>query len=113
MNKQDVTAQEGIDSKLVLLEKPQLIWSVYLIRTASNTLYCGVTTDVQRRYAEHQGGKKGAKYLKGKGPLTLAWHEEVGDKRFAMQIEYRIKKLSKIKKEALIAQQLNLEILVL
>ncbi|MGF1875521.1 GIY-YIG nuclease family protein [Photobacterium frigidiphilum] len=103
---------DSIDSKLAPLETQQPIWSVYLIRTVSNTLYCGVTTDVQRRYSEHQSGKKGAKYLKGKGPLTLAWHEEVGDKRLAMQIEYRIKQLPKIKKEAIITQYLNVKMLI-
>ncbi len=112
MKNQDVMLTEGVDSKLASLENQQPTWSVYLIRTVSNTLYCGVTTDVQRRYSEHQSGKKGAKYLKGKGPLTLAWHEEVGDKRLAMQIEYRIKQLPKIKKEAIITQYLNVKMLI-
>lgn len=90
--------------------KPQpVLWSVYLIRTASSSLYCGVTTDVQRRFTEHQSSKKGAKYLKGKGPLTLVWSEAVGDKRKAMQLEYRIKRLSKARKEAIVANDLSLE----
>lgn len=113
MKNQDVMPPAGVDSRPDSLEKQQPLWSVYLIRTASNTLYCGVTTDVQRRYGEHQSGKKGAKYLKGKGPLTLAWHEYVGDKRLAMQIEYRIKQLPKIKKEAIITQHLNVKMLFL
>ncbi|PSW05484.1 GIY-YIG nuclease family protein [Photobacterium lipolyticum] len=90
-------------------ESQPVLWSVYLIRTASNSLYCGVTTDVQRRFTEHQGSKKGAKYLKGKGPLTLVWFEAVGDKRKAMQLEYRIKRLSKARKEAIVANDLLLE----
>jgi putative endonuclease len=113
MKNQDVMPPAGVDSRPDYLEKQQPLWSVYLIRTAYNTLYCGVTTDVQRRYGEHQSGKKGAKYLKGKGPLTLAWHEYVGDKRLAMQIEYRIKQLPKIKKEAIITQHLNVKMLFL
>ncbi|MGF1715455.1 GIY-YIG nuclease family protein [Photobacterium chitinilyticum] len=87
-------------------------WSVYLIRTASNHLYCGVTTDVGRRLNEHSGSKKGAKYLKGKGPLVLAWTAQVGDKRKAMQLEYRIKKLSKAKKESIVNQTLDLDSLL-
>ncbi|OAN11641.1 hypothetical protein A3K86_22255 [Photobacterium jeanii] len=78
------------------------LWYVYLIRTRSNSLYCGVTVDVERRFKQHQTGKQGAKSLKGKGPLTLAWSECIGNKRQAMQIEYRIKRLVKAKKEALI-----------
>ncbi|MGP6213224.1 DNA damage response exodeoxyribonuclease YhbQ, partial [Escherichia coli] len=45
-------------------------WYLYLIRTADNKLYTGITTDVERRYQQHQSGK-GAKALRGKGELTL------------------------------------------
>ena len=80
-------------------------WSVYLIRMRNNSLYCGVTIDVSRRFKQHQTGNQGAKALKGKGPLLLVWSQEVGDKRLAMQLEYRIKRLTKAKKEALIQGQ--------
>ncbi|MGF1692420.1 GIY-YIG nuclease family protein [Photobacterium kagoshimensis] len=78
----------------------------------NNSLYCGVTVDVSRRFAQHQTGKQGAKALKGKGPLLLAWSQEVGDKRLAMQLEYRIKRLTKAKKEALIQGQWDVLTLV-
>ena len=87
-------------------------WSVYLIRTAADHLYCGVTTDVERRFREHQSGRNGAKYLKGKGPLVLAWSEVVGDKRKAMRLEYRIKRLPKARKEAIISRNLHLDALL-
>lgn len=84
-------------------------WFVYFVRTNKGALYCGVTTDVARRFHEHQTCKKGAKYLKGKGPLTLAWSQQVLSKRDAMQFEYRIKKrLSKQQKEQLIQENLCL-----
>lgn len=87
-------------------------WFVYLIRTRQGTLYCGVTTDVDRRFEEHQHSKKGAKYLKGKGPLTLMWSQQVKSKRDAMQFEYRIKKrLTKAQKEDLIQQNTSLYML--
>ncbi|KJG17800.1 GIY-YIG nuclease family protein [Photobacterium angustum] len=87
-------------------------WYVYLIRTSSNTLYCGVTTDIERRFAEHQYSKKGAKYLKGKGPLTLAWSQKVVNKRDAMVFEYKIKKtLTKARKERLIKMNTDLYLL--
>lgn len=75
-------------------------WQVYLIRTRSNHLYCGITNDIKRRFSMHQEGK-GAKYLRGKGPLTLVWSYSVEDKSTALKLEYRIKQLSKHKKEAL------------
>lgn len=84
-------------------------WFVYFIRTRTGTLYCGVTIDVCRRFEEHQHSKKGAKYLKGKGPLTLVWSQQVESKRDAMQFEYRLKKrLTKVQKENLIQQDTSL-----
>ena len=77
-------------------------WSVYLIRTADNSLYCGVTTDVARRFNEHTSTSRGAKFLKGKGPLQLVWSECVGDKRLAMRLEYKIKRLPKRTKEQIV-----------
>ncbi len=77
-------------------------WSVYIIQTRLNTLYTGVTTDVDRRFKEHQETKKGAKYLKGKGPLILMWHERVGSKSDALKIEHYIKQLKRKDKSALI-----------
>ena len=83
-------------------------WYVYLIRTRLNTLYCGITVDVKRRYTQHQQGV-GAKALKGKGPLTLEWSAKVGQSRSdASKIEYRIKKLTKPQKEQLISGRFNL-----
>lgn len=77
-------------------------WYVYLIRTRDNALYCGVTTDVARRFSEHQdNGTKTAKYLRGKQPLTLAWTYQAASKREAMSLEWKIKRLTKRDKEHL------------
>ena len=78
------------------------IWHVYLIRCADGSLYTGITTDVERRLAEHRAGK-GAKYLRGRGPLELAYSRPIGDRAAASREEARIKRLSKAAKEALIA----------
>lgn len=75
-------------------------WSVYLIRTQVGHLYCGATNDLMRRFKQHQGGV-GAKYLRGKGPLTLVWHLDGLEKSKALKLEYRIKRLSKPHKEHL------------
>ena len=78
-------------------------WFLYLIRTADNKLYTGITTDVERRYQQHQSGK-GAKALRGKGELTLAFSAPVGDRSLALRAEYRVKQLTKRQKERLVAE---------
>ncbi|TDO98690.1 GIY-YIG nuclease family protein [Marinomonas balearica] len=84
-------------------------WSLYLVRTRLNTLYTGITTDVERRFGEHcSGGPKSARYLRGKGPLILVWHENVGSKSDASKLEYRLKKCSKSEKEKLATGQVSL-----
>lgn len=77
-------------------------WFLYLIRTADNRLYTGITTDVPRRFRQHQTGK-GAKALRGKGDLLLAFSHEVGEHSLALQLEYRVKQLTKREKERLVA----------
>ncbi|MBJ7555662.1 GIY-YIG nuclease family protein [Marinomonas spartinae] len=84
-------------------------WYIYIIRTRLNTLYTGITTDVERRFHEHsKQGTTGAKYLKGKGPLELVWHQLVDSKRDAARLEYRVKKLKKYQKLQLISGQIDL-----
>jgi len=81
--------------------KPEVTWFLYLIRCKDGALYTGITTDVDRRFAEHQSGK-GAKYLRGKAPLTLAFQQKIGSHSAALKAEASIKKLSKAEKEAII-----------
>ncbi|TBL74306.1 GIY-YIG nuclease family protein [Obesumbacterium proteus] len=78
-------------------------WYLYLIRTASGALYTGITTDVERRYQQHQNGT-GAKALRGKGPLQLAFSCFVGERGQALRFEYRIKQLNKAQKEKLVSE---------
>ncbi|MBB6056657.1 GIY-YIG nuclease family protein [Tolumonas osonensis] len=75
-------------------------WSLYLIRDKDNRLYTGITTDVSRRFAQHQAGK-GARNLRGRAPLTLHWHTEIGDHSQALKAEYRLKQWPKSRKERL------------
>lgn len=85
-------------------------WYIYLIRTRSDALYCGITVDVDRRFKQHQMGK-GAKFLRGKGPLELVWSHSVETKSLALKYEIKLKKLPKIKKEQLIQKLWDLETL--
>ena len=77
-------------------------WSVYLVRCGDDSLYAGVALDVERRLDEHREGKRGAKYLRGRGPLELVMSREVGDKGLALKVELRIKKLSRKTKDRLV-----------
>lgn len=79
------------------------VWFVYLVRTAGGALYTGITTDVARRLAEHQAGApKGARSLRGKGPLTLEFRAPAENRAMASRLEWAIKQWPRDQKEALI-----------
>ena len=74
-----------------------------MIRCGQGTLYTGITTDVARRFAEHQSsGPRAARYLKGRGPLRTVFSVDVVDRAAAQRLEGRIKGLTKAKKELLV-----------
>lgn len=73
-------------------------YSVYLVRCRDGSLYTGIAIDVSRRLAEHEDSRRGAKFLRGKGPLTLVFQREIGDRSLASKIESRIKRLPKAEK---------------
>jgi putative endonuclease len=80
-------------------------YSIYIIRCADDSLYTGIATDVERRFEEHERSEgKGAKYLRGRGPLRLVLEHEVGDRGDALRLEARIKRLSRARKEDLVRQ---------
>ena len=79
-----------------------MAWTVYILRCGDNTLYTGITNDLPRRLAAHRSGK-GAKYTRGRGPLTLLYTEEQPDRSAASRREAAIKTLSRTEKEALAA----------
>jgi putative endonuclease len=75
-------------------------WFVYVLRCGDGSLYTGITTDVARRLAEHaSGGPKAAKYLRGRGPLSLAFSVLVDGKSAALAMERWVKGLPKPRKE--------------
>lgn len=77
-------------------------WFVYLIRCNNDTLYTGITTNVTRRFKEHNAqGKRTAKFLRGKTPITLVGYFKTVSRSNAQKMECKIKKLSKQEKEAL------------
>jgi len=78
-------------------------WFVYILQTAAGLYYTGITTDPERRLAEHGGDRKGAKSLRGKGPLTLVYTRPARDRSEASILEARIKKCSRADKARLVA----------
>ncbi|MEL4390429.1 GIY-YIG nuclease family protein [Shewanella xiamenensis] len=100
VTEQAVTSEQGAPSEIEQVST----WYLYLIRCANGHLYTGITTDVARRFNEHQSSSpKAAKYLRGKGPLTLMYQETVGSRGDALRREIAVKKLSRSQKLALIA----------
>lgn len=81
-------------------------WVVYLVRCADDSLYCGITNDLPARLAAHDAGK-GAKYTRGRGPLTLVATQRCRDKRVALRIEHAVKQLRRPEKLALDAGKLR------
>jgi putative endonuclease len=77
-------------------------WAVYLARCQDGSLYTGVTTDPQRRLAEHNAGR-GAAYTRSRLPITLIYCEPVDDRSCALRREHAIRQLSRSEKERLAA----------
>ncbi len=76
-------------------------WQLYIIRCSDGSLYTGITTDVERRFAEHCSGK-GAKYFNGRRPVEVVYQESCTDRAQASRREAAIKALSRSAKLALI-----------
>lgn len=70
------------------------MYYVYILKCCDETLYCGYTNDVKKRFETHQSGK-GAKYTRGRLPLELVYSEEFETKSAAMKRECEIKKMSR------------------
>lgn len=77
-------------------------WYVYILECNDGSLYTGVTTDRVRRLNEHNKSKKGAKYTKTRRPVRMVWSKKMPDRSSALKEEYRIKRLSRKNKLALI-----------
>jgi len=83
---------------------PSSRWSLYMVRTASGALYTGISNDVERRIEQHEHGR-GAKALRGRGPLELVYRVAIGDRAAAQRVEHALKQLSKTEKEAVVVAQ--------
>ncbi len=74
---------------------------MYLLRCADGSLYCGWTTDPERRERQHQAGTA-SRYTSRRLPVELVWSKPCADRSHALREEYRIKRLTRAEKWALV-----------
>jgi putative endonuclease len=75
-------------------------WWVYFLRCADDTLYCGVTNDLERRLERHGRGE--VKYTRGRLPVRMVWSEAAQDRSCAQRREAELKRLTRARKLRLI-----------
>ena len=81
-------------------------WYLYILECADNTLYTGITLDPERRLTEHNNGT-GAKYTRARLPAAMVYCIPAGNRSEASRMEYRTKRLTRIKKRQLIETWVN------
>jgi putative endonuclease len=75
---------------------------VYLLRCRDGSLYCGWTTDLERRLSQHQRGVA-SRYTRTRRPVAVVWSKEVASRSEALREEARIKALPRSAKLRLVA----------
>ncbi len=83
-------------------------WSVYIIESDDHSYYTGITTDVARRFEEHNDGPLGAKFFNGRTPVKVVYREDGHTRSSASKREAEIKKLTRLQKQAFIAGRIDL-----
>ena len=81
-------------------------WQVYMVLCVDDSLYTGITTNVDRRFAQHVAGT-GAKYFRGHTPLRLVYLEAGHDRSSASKREAEIKKMRSVDKRGLLLMPVN------
>ena len=81
---------------------PQDRWFVYILRCGDGSFYAGIAKDVALRVAAHEAGR-GARYTRGRGPLTVVAVQLCLSKGRALRLEYAVKQLTKAQKTSLLA----------
>ncbi|CAA6826562.1 MAG: COG2827: putative endonuclease containing a URI domain [uncultured Sulfurovum sp.] len=79
------------------------MYQLYILKCSDDTLYTGITTNLERRVEEHNNSVKGAKYTRVRRPVALVYSETHADRSSASKREYEIKKMSREKKLQLIS----------
>ena len=91
------------------LEKiaPEKLWLVYIILASDDSLYTGITTDIKRRWRQHNGAAGGARFFRGRKPVRLVYLESGHDRSSASKREASIKKLQRRQKDTLLTSASN------
>jgi putative endonuclease len=76
-------------------------WTVYLVKCSDESLYTGISNDVEKRVKAHNLGK-GARYTRGRAPVKIVFSEECEDKSKALIREAEIKKMNRKQKLSLV-----------
>ena len=77
-------------------------WFVYMLRCADNSLYTGITTDIERRLMEHNAEKSVTRYTRARQPVELVYQEILESRAEACKREAQLKKNTKALKEKLV-----------
>ena len=83
-------------------EKKDKDWLVYILECSDNTLYTGITNDLEKRLEQHNHGKDGAKYTRVRRPVKCVYTETQENRSEATKREFAIKKISRVEKLKLI-----------
>lgn len=78
------------------------VWSLYVLECSDGSFYTGVTTDIDRRFREHQEGKA-SRYTRTRRPVVLVYREACGTRSQSLARECAVKSLSRERKEELVA----------
>lgn len=87
-----------------------IMWEVYILKCADETLYAGITTDLERRVGQHNGSRLGAKYTAGRRPVELVYSKKFKNRSLASKEENRIKSLTRDEKLSLVQTLTSIEI---
>jgi putative endonuclease len=74
-----------------------------MVRCNDNSLYTGITTNIEKRLRQHNDGPKGARYTRSRRPVTMVYCEQVVSRSAALSREYQIKNITTCRKQQLIA----------
>jgi putative endonuclease len=86
------------------------MYYLYILKCKDETLYTGITVDLERRAKEHNFSKLGSKYTAVRRPVKLVYAKKFRNRSVASKEEYRIKQLSKKEKLKLILCQPSLAV---
>ncbi len=79
-------------------------WIIYILRCSDNSLYTGITKNIDKRLHEHNtDGKSAAKYTRARRPVTLVYEEHTTSRSAATKRELEIKQMDKKSKELLVS----------